>query len=133
MKTISSTRRSERGEGNAKNMIKLAFFAILGLAAFNAGPIYFANYQFSDRMKAIAGGFPPNVDGDTRARAAVERAIEDAGLREFLPEGACTVTSAGGLGGLRTITCNYERKFKLLPGMSPKTVSFENTVSQPMF
>lgn len=133
MKTISSARRSERGEGNFGNMAKLAVFAILGLAAYNAGPIYFANYQFKDRLTEIAGAFPPNKDGDTRATAAVEQAITDAGLREYLPEGTCTVTSAGGLGGLRTVSCIYDRTFKLLPGMSPKTVHFDNTVSRPMF
>lgn len=133
MKPIASIRRSERGEGNAGNMVKLAIFAALGLAAYNSGPVYFADYRFEDRLTTIAGGFPPNKGGDERAMAAVEQAIDDAGLREFLPEGSCTVTSSGAIGGLRTVSCAYDRSFTLLPGMKPVEKHFEHVISKPMF
>lgn len=133
MKTVSAARRSERGEGNLVNMLKLAFFAALALAAYNAGPVYFANYRFKDRLTEIAGAFPPNKEGDVRAMAATEQAIDEAGLREYLPTGSCTVTSDGGIGGLRIVSCTYDRTFKFLPGMKTRTEHFENTVSRPMF
>ncbi len=130
MKTISSS-RSERGEGNVGNILKLTVFALLGLAAFNAGPVFFANYSFKDRLTEIAGGFPPNTEGDVRARAAVEEAIKAAGLEAYAPD--CSVTSGGGIGGERTVSCIYEREYKLLPGMRPRKHRFENVVSRPMF
>ncbi len=133
MKTQSSPSRPERGEGNVGNIVKLAIFALLGLAAFNAGPVFFANYSFKDRLTEIAGGFPPNTDGDARARVAVEAAIAEAGLGKYLTMENCSVTSGGGIGGERTVSCIYEREYKLLPGMSPRKHRFENVVSRPMF
>ena len=133
MKSISSARPSERGEGNLGNIIKLAIFATLALAAYNAGPVYFANYKFQDRVTEIAGGFPPNKDGDVRAMKAVEQAIGDAGLSDFLTIDACSVTSGGGIGGNRTVSCSYDRSFRYLPGMQPTVKHFEVTASRPMF
>lgn len=133
MASPGSARRTERGEGNLGNIVKLTIFALLGLAAFNAGPVYFANYRFQDRLTEIAGQFPPNKAGDERALKAVEDAIVEADLTEFLAIDACSVTSDGGIGGRRSIACTYDREYKLLPGMAPKVAHFELNVSRPMF
>lgn len=133
MASLATVRRTERGEGNIGNLIKLAIFATLALAAFNAGPVYFANYRFQDRLTEIAGQFPPNKAGDERAIKAVEQAIVDADLTEFLSIDDCSVTSSGGIGGLRTVTCTYDREYRLLPGMAPRVAHFETTASRPMF
>lgn len=133
MAPLASVRTTERGEGNIGNIVKLAIFAALGLAAFNAGPVFFANYRFQDRITEIAGQFPPNKSGDDRALKAVEQAIVDAELTEYLSIDQCSVTSSGGIGGLRTVTCTYDREYRLLPGMAPKVAHFETTASRPMF
>jgi hypothetical protein len=109
----------------------LVVFILLALAAKNVGPIYWDNYQFEDRLTTIAGGFPPNKDGDVRAMAAVKKAVEEAGLSAYLDPSTCSVTSSGGIGGLRTVSCTYTREYTLFG--SKKSVTFENTVSRPMF
>jgi hypothetical protein len=130
MKT-STTRKNERGEGQIGSMIGLVVMIALAVAAFNIGPLYWQNYQFEDRITAIAGNFPPNKDGDIRAMAAVRGAVAESELLPYLDPETCTVTSAGGIGGLRTVSCTYTREYKLFGNR--KSVTFEVTVSRPMF
>lgn len=131
MKNDHELRYAERGEGQIGSIIMLIVFIALAVAASQMGPIYWDNYQFEDRLTTIAGSFPPNKEGDTRALAAVKNAIEESGLNPYLDVDACSVTSGGGIGGLRTVTCTYTREYKLFG--SKKTVTFETTASRPMF
>jgi 3-oxoacyl-(acyl-carrier-protein) synthase len=131
MKTQNGINSSERGEGQIGSIIMLGVFIALAIAATQMGPIYWDNYQFEDRLTNIAGRFPPNKESDARALAAIKEAIEDSGLTPYLDISACSVTSAGGIGGLRTVSCTYTREYKLFG--SKKTKVFENSVSRPMF
>jgi hypothetical protein len=131
MKVRPPFRSSERGEGQLGSIVMLVIFILLALAAKNMGPVYWDNYQFQDRLTTIAGSFPPNKEGDTRAMAAIKKAVQEAGLLPYLDPDTCTVTSAGGIGGLRTVSCTYTREYSLFG--SKKTVTFENTISRPMF
>ena len=128
---ISPTRKNERGEGQVGSIIGLIVVIALAVAAANIGPIYWQNYQFEDRLTTIAGSFPPNKNGDERAMAAVKAAVAESELLPYLDPETCSVTSAGGIGGLRTVSCTYPRDYKLFG--SPKSVTFEVTVSRPMF
>jgi 3-oxoacyl-(acyl-carrier-protein) synthase len=128
---ISPTRKNERGEGQIGSIIGLIVMIAIAVAAFNIGPIYWQNYQFEDRLTNIAGSFPPNKNGDERAMAAVKNAVAESELLPYLDPETCTVTSGGGIGGLRTVSCTYTREYKLFG--SPKSVTFEVTVSRPMF
>jgi hypothetical protein len=131
MNNVHELRHTERGEGQIGSIIMLLVFIALAVAASQMGPIYWDNYQFEDRLTTIAGSFPPNKEGDTRALAAVKNAIEESGLNAYLDIDACSVTSGGGIGGLRTVTCTYTREYKLFG--SKKSVTFETTASRPMF
>lgn len=128
---ISPTRKNERGEGQIGSIIGLVVMIALAVAAANIGPIYWQNYQFEDRLTTIAGSFPPNKNGDERAMAAVRAAVADSELLPYLDPDTCTVTSGGGIGGLRTVSCTYTREYKLFG--SPKSVTFDVSVSRPMF
>lgn len=128
---ISESRNHERGEGQIGSLIGLAVMIALAIAAANIGPLYWTNYQFEDKLTAIAGSFPPNKDGDVRAMAAVKAAVAEAELLPYLDPETCTVTSSGGIGGLRTVSCSYTRNYKLFG--SPKSVTFDISVSRPMF
>jgi hypothetical protein len=131
MKDIRS-RSTERGEGQFGSLIMLAVFILLALAAKDMGPIWWDNYQFQDRLTTIAGSFPPNKDGDVRAMAAIKKAIVDAGLSAyFTDENACSVTSSGGIGGLRKVACTYTREYTVLG--QHKSQTFEVTAERPMF
>ena len=129
--TPPTPRSSERGEGQVGSIVTLIFLIALALAAKNIGPVYWDNYQFEDRLTTIAGSFPPNKDGDVRAMAAIKKAVGEAGLLAYLDPDTCTVTSSGGIGGLRTVSCTYTRQYTLFG--SKKSVTFENTISRPMF
>ena len=128
--TAIPSRSRERGEGQLGSIVMLIVMILIALAAKEVGPLYWDNYQLEDRLTSIAGSFPPNKDGDTRAMAAVKKAVADAGITQYL-DSECTVTSSGGLGGLRTVSCSYTREYKLFG--SRKSKSFEVTVSRPMF
>ena len=122
---------SERGEGQIGSIIMLGVFIALAIAASLVGPMYWDNYQFVDRLTSIAGRFPPNKESDARALAAIKEAIDDSGMAAYLDVSNCTVTSSGGIGGLRTVSCTYTREYKLFG--SRKTKVFEPSVSRPMF
>src|SRR6187549_4065378 len=128
--TAIPSRSRERGEGQLGSIVMLIVMILIALAAKEVGPLYWDNYQLEDRLTSISGSFPPNKDGDTRALAAVKKAVADAGITQYL-DSECTVTSSGGLGGLRTVSCSYTREYKLFG--SRKSKSFEVTVSRPMF
>ena len=131
MKAAKGFKSSERGEGRIMSIIMLGVFIALAMAAAQIGPIYWDNYQFEDRLTNIAGRFPPNKESDERALAAIKEAIEDSGMAPYLDVSACSVKSQGGIGGLRTVNCTYTREYKLFG--SRKTVTFENSISRPMF
>jgi len=122
---------TERGEGRFGSIVMLVIFILLALAAKAAGPIYWDNYQFEDRITTIAGSFPPNKEGDVRAMAAVKKAVSEAGLAAYLDPDTCTVTSSGGIGGLRKVSCTYTREYSLFG--SKKSVTFDVTAERPMF
>ena len=124
-------RSTERGEGQIGSIVMLIVLIALALAAKDVGPVYWEKYQFEDRLTTIAGSFPPNKEGDVRAMAATAKAVEDSGLLPYLDPATCTVTSQGGIGGLRTVTCVYTREYKLFG--SRKSTEFEVSVSRPMF
>jgi len=128
--TAIQSRSRERGEGQVGSIVMLIVMILLALAAKEIGPLYWDNYQLEDRLTTIAGSFPPNKEGDTRALAATKVAVAEAGITQFL-DGECTVTSSGGIGGLRTVTCAYTREYRLFG--SRKSKSFEVSVSRPMF
>jgi hypothetical protein len=122
---------TERGEGQIGSIIMLLVVIAAAVAASQVGPIYWDNYQFEDKLTEIAGRFPPNKDGDVRAKVAIKKAVEEAGLLAYLDPETCTVTSAGGIGGLRTVSCTYTREYKLFGSLKSKT--FDLSISRPMF
>jgi hypothetical protein len=129
----TSSRRSERGEGNIGNIIKLIVFGLMATAAYKAFPVYKADWDFKDRLTAIAATGGPGKSGDEHAIKAITQAITESNLDQFLTIENCSVTSGGGIGGTRTIVCAYEREVTFLPGMAPRKMRFESSVSRPMF
>jgi hypothetical protein len=131
MKASPTLNPTERGEGQIGSIVVLLILVALAVVAANVGPIWWDNYQFEDRLTEIAGRFPPNKEGDVRAKQAVKQAVDDSGLLPYLDPDTCTVTSQGGIGGLRTVSCTYSREYKIFG--SRKTKTFDVSVSRPMF
>jgi hypothetical protein len=130
MKAIQS-RSHQRGEGQVGSIVMLIILIALAVAAKNIGPVYWDDYQFEDQLKLVAERFPPNAEGNNRAKAALKKAVENAGLLPYLDPDTCTVTSSGSIGGTRTISCTYTREYSLFGSTKSKT--FETSVSRPMF
>ncbi|MEO5761452.1 MAG: hypothetical protein ABIR28_03985 [Vicinamibacteria bacterium] len=131
MKSLTTIKPHERGEGQIQSLLMLGLLIAIAVVAFNMGPIYWDNYQFEDKITEIAGRFPPNADGDKRAMAAVKKAVQEQGLVPYLDADTCTVNSAGGIGGLRTVNCTYTREYKIFGSRKSKT--FNVNISRPMF
>jgi hypothetical protein len=51
---FSATRHAERGEGKLKAIVYTAILILIVYSAFKILPIYFANYQLSDKMQETA-------------------------------------------------------------------------------
>jgi hypothetical protein len=126
----SSRRVSERGEGNWGNLVMLFGTALLALCAWNAGPVFMKNFEFQDKVTEISRSYPPGDRGNEQAKKALEIAIDEVGLSEFLTVDDCSVKSQGGIGGTRTVTCTYKREYKLLPGMI-RTHTFSPSATSP--
>lgn len=131
MKSSPHLPSRQRGEGQIGSILMLIALIAVAMAAANMGPVWWDNYQFEDQLKALAERFPPNEDGNKRARDALKKTIEDAGLSAYLTPEDCKVSSQGAIGGLRTISCTYTREYKLFGSKKSKT--FEIEVSRPMF
>ena len=122
------SKHGERGEGKLGLLVGLAVLAAVGYVFWNAGPVYWADWQLQDRMKS-ACLTPPNPAGDRQSMERLMDAVEDLGLREYLGPREFSVVLAG---GRRTISCAYEREVEYLPGVV-RMVRFEYTVEQPVF
>lgn len=116
MNSISTRRRSERGETDIKAIIKLMITVLLGIMVWNASPVILKNNALEDKIREISSGFPNGEVGNVKAREALAAAIEELELSQYIPEDACKVSSEGGMGGTRTVECTYTRELKLLPG-----------------
>lgn len=126
------SRRAQRGEGNLGNLIKLAIFAVLGLAGYQVAPIYMQNFKFTDALAAFAKRFPPNTDGDRQAMEALPVLIEEHKLSDWLSASDCTVRFDGGKGGgQRTIKCPYKREYTVLG--QKRVAEFANEIAEPVF
>lgn len=125
-------RRSERGEGSWGNVGMLILSLLAAISAVSAGPVFMKNFEFGDKITEASRSFSPGPEGDKKAMDFVEKAIEDLGLTEFIPDPAeaCSVVSSGGIGGTRTVKCTYTRPYKLFPGMLKK-YTFSPSATSP--
>ena len=126
---METNRHDQRGEGKFGMVVGLALIAAVVYAGFNALPVYWADWQLEDKMKAAALG-PPNDRADKSSRKRLNDAIDDIGLAEYVGPQAGNDCEIRRLGHERQITCYYERDVKWLPGFVRHTV-FEHHVSQP--
>jgi hypothetical protein len=126
---MGTNRRSQRGEGKIGMVISLVLLVAAGYAAFNALPVYWADWQLQDKMKAAALG-PPNDRADKSSRKRLNEAIVEIGLAEYVGPEAGNDCQIRRIGSDRQITCYYEREVQWLPGFKRLTV-FDHHISQP--
>ncbi len=120
-------RTHERGGSRITTLFWLAVLAAVIYAVWNAGPVYLANFQFSDKLQEVART-PKSNRGDAQVVERLVDAIKEYELGDYLSADDCKITTAE---TSRTIVCDYEREVKYLPGYK-RVVKFENHIVQPL-
>jgi hypothetical protein len=118
---------SQRGEGKLSGIIWLVVLAAVAFAAWNVGPVYFANYSLVDKMNEVAR-LPRHNPDQKLQELLYKQGVVEFGLQMYVPQGSFKIsTYEGG----RTITNEYDREAEVLPGWK-KVFHFENKVEQPL-
>jgi hypothetical protein len=118
---------NECGEGRLSSIFWILVLVAAVYAAVNVGPVYYANYSFSDKMIEVAR-LPKWSNTDAKLMDHLMKEVRDEGLGPWVGPSNCTIsTYEGG----RRITCHYERTVNILPGF-PHTFRFTDNVEQPL-
>jgi len=121
-------RTSEKGEGRMSAFIFFALLIAVGLAAWNLIPVYYAHYDFTDRVEEICR--------TPRYKARTEKVIKDMLMKEVaarrliewikLNNFRVTTTQHN-----RQIILKYEREVEILPGWK-QVLKFDYEADQPL-
>jgi len=122
------TQRSETGRGRLSSLFWLAVFVALGYAAWHVGPVYYANYMLNDKLEEIART-PRGGHVDEIIAKGIRDALRETELQEYLRPTDFKIATGE---YSRTITVEYEREAKVLPGW-PHTFRFTNKVEGKFF
>ena len=118
----------ERGEGKLGGIIALLVVAAVGYCAWNAGPIYLANWELKDKMNEIART-PRGQMNDEKLLDQLDKYVRSEELSPYIVRSSFRInTREGG----RSISVSYERPVKFLPGVE-RQIRFEPSVEQVVF
>jgi hypothetical protein len=120
-------RNNERGGSRISALFWLAVLVAIIYALWNAGPVYLADFQFSDALQEIART-PKGRNVEALVADRLDKAIKEQELQEYLSVEDCQVTTTD---TSRTIVCSYEREVKFLPGYK-RVVKFNKKVVGPL-
>jgi hypothetical protein len=122
--------RGERGEGKLGGLILLVVLLAVGLAAWNIVPVYYAHYDFLDKVNEICRA-PRHVTQRGGDQTVMKMLMDEVGKRHLSqwigPESFTINTTAYD----RQIELYYEREVEVLPGWK-KTFKFEYKADQPI-
>jgi hypothetical protein len=125
-------RRSERGEGNVSTIIFFVLLIAAGLAAWNLIPVYYAHYDFTDKVEEICR--TPRYQ--LRRGVSPEKAISDMLMKEvdnrrltqWIKPANFRISETD---HDRMIELKYTRSVTILPGWT-RDFHFEYTADQPL-
>ena len=123
-------RKSERGDGKLGGLILLVVVLAVGLAAWSLIPVYYAHYDFTDKVNEICRS-PRHVTqrgGDQTIMKMLMDEVVKRRLGEWVGPESFTVSTTP---HDRQIDLYYEREVEILPGWK-KTLKFEYTADQPI-
>ena len=121
-------RRAQRGESKFGGLISLAVFLAFCYAVFNVAPIYMANYSLGDKITEVCR-LHPNQANDDRIRDLIMQYARQEEISTFFAKQDIKVQTRD---TQRTITLEYQREAKVLPGWV-RTFRFTHEVNQPFF
>jgi len=125
-------RTSERGEGRMSAFIFFALLIAAGLAAWNLIPVYYAHYDFTDKVEEICR--TPRYQlrrGKTEERALMDllmKEVHNRRLTEWVKPSSFKISQTD---HDRRIQLTYERPVTVLPGWT-KVLKFDYLADQPL-
>ena len=121
-------RASERGEGNLSTIIFFVLLAAAGLAAWNVVPVYYAHYDFTDRVEEICRTPTYKARTNEILMGMLMKEVDAARLEDYIGPQNFDIHTAN---NYRQITLHYEREVQILPGWK-RRFEFEYTADQPL-
>jgi hypothetical protein len=125
-------RTSERGEGRMSAFIFFALLIAAGLAAWNLIPVYYAHYDFTDKVEEICR--TPRYQlrrGVPEHEAVMDMLMDEVKERRLTqwikPDSFRIVSTEHS----RQIFLNYDREVQILPGWS-RVINFDYEADQPL-
>ena len=116
----------ESGEGRMGTIVGLVLFVGVVLAIWNLGPVFWADYNFKDKLNEIARVGRHRSDDDVLRMIMHE--VSDNKLEGFITGRTCKINT---LETRRTILCEYDRTVEILPGFR-HTFHFKDEADQPL-
>jgi hypothetical protein len=117
---------NEKGEGKLGTLIGLVLFVGVILAIWNVGPVFWADYNFKDKLNEIARVGRHRSDEDVLRM--VMREVSENKLEPYINSKTCKINT---LETRRTILCEYDRTVQILPGFQ-HTFHFRDDADQPL-
>jgi len=117
---------NERGEGRLGTLVGLVLFVGVVLAIWNLGPVFWADYNFKDKLNEIARVGRHRSDEDVMRMIMHE--VSENRLEAFINSRTCKINT---LETRRTIRCEYNRTVQILPGFN-HTFNFKDEADQPL-
>jgi hypothetical protein len=116
----------ESGEGKMGTIVGLVLFVGVVLAIWNLGPVFWADYNFKDKLNEIARVGRHRSDDDVLRM--IMREVSDNKLEGYITGHTCKINT---LETRRTIQCEYDRTVEILPGFR-HTFHFKDLADQPL-
>ena len=116
----------ESGEGRMGTIVGLVLFVGVILAIWNLGPVFWADYNFKDKLNEIARVGRHRSDDDVLRM--IMREVSENKLEGLITGHTCKINT---LETRRTILCEYDRTVEILPGFR-HTFHFKDEADQPL-
>jgi hypothetical protein len=117
---------NEKGEGRLGTIVGLVLFVGVVLAIWNLAPVFWADYNFKDKLNEIARVGRHRSDEDVMRMIMHE--VSENKLEAFINSRTCKINT---LETRRTIRCEYNRTVQILPGFN-HTFNFKDEADQPL-
>jgi len=119
----------EKGEARLSSLIAFVVLVAFGLAAWNLVPVYFAHYDFVDKVNEICRTPAYKARfGDKSIMDMLMKEVQERRLGKWIGPESFLITSST---SSRQIELYYEREVEILPGFK-RTLKFSFKADQPL-
>lgn len=118
---------SQRGEGRMGTLVALVVVAVFGMALWNVGPLYIADYTLADHM--IQTARRPSYLKDRQILDLLMEEVKNQGLLDYIKPAQFKIIKRD---GSRRIELKYTRTIEVLPGWT-RTFDFDHVADERFF